>query len=699
MPAIIPIAAGLAATAATAAGTAGLISTTLALALSVGFSVVGAAAQFLTQRQARRRAGTRFGSASASSAELGSREAQQSLRASDGPRRIIVGRARVAAGAHPVFDSNGANKFLRLMCLHHGETNGFQKFELSGQEVTLDGSGYVTGSDNGKWDGLIRILTADGDPNQSAISALVSAYTPWTSAHRVRGTAMAFVEQTPVAIDDKRANDANRLHELHVTMDGDRIHDPRTGTTVWSDNAALVLRHYLTHPDGFRLPASRIDDAAFSIAADRCDELITLAGGGTVRRYRAQGAFTLDEERNAIAEAMLENMNGYRTFDSQGRVGVRIGTAPVTNLLTFSEDQVWIERLNPGRRLKTFRNSFVGLFNAEDHNYQSTTSPAQEDAGSVAALGRRQETLNLRFCPHNNQAQRLCRIKMKQAAAESVGELVTDLSGVNAKPGDTILLNYPSAMTDLPLRVVSRELDLVEGRVRFQVHSIAPDEEDWQTSFEVEAQEMPVLPDFSSILPTPTNVQIGAAASNVSQTTLGLLAEVSWVSPNDSSIVAEVEIAQTSNLNWFGKTTVRANQGSVEIGGAQDGVAYSGRVRFIGSGGRSTDYVQVNGGALRVTSLVLSAPSISASASSIDAGNPVTITVTAQNSVSVGTVIIRANGIDVHTQSIGAGATISQTFVPAAGSVSYTAVLVNVSGIEGTESSAVVVAVLGGGGT
>jgi hypothetical protein len=56
---------------------------------------------------------------------------------------------------------------------------------------------------------------------------------------------------------------------------GKKVYDPRTGQTVFSNNAALCIRDFLTSAYG--LNDSDIDDVSFSAAANICDEQIALA--------------------------------------------------------------------------------------------------------------------------------------------------------------------------------------------------------------------------------------------------------------------------------------------------------------------------------------------------------------------------------------------------------------------------------------
>lgn len=62
-----------------------------------------------------------------------------------------------------------------------------------------------------------------------------------------------------------------------VDCDGRKLYDPRTGSTAFSRNPALVLRDYLVNTRyGCRVPQDMIDDEAFAAAANVCDEVVTI---------------------------------------------------------------------------------------------------------------------------------------------------------------------------------------------------------------------------------------------------------------------------------------------------------------------------------------------------------------------------------------------------------------------------------------
>ena len=419
-----------------------------------------------------------------------SREAQQAIREGVTPRKMSAGTVRLGPDAHMVYDVSGED-FIRFLAINDGPIQSYETHYLQSEQVTLDGSLLVDNSIDGKWDGLVRIETTLGATDQAALASLVTDYGPWTSDHRCRGVAAVYIKQTPVPASDARARHIHaELFYNCVIKAASDIYDPRDQTTGWSDNAALVALWYLRHPQGRNLPDTLIDFDSFSVAADTCDELVTLAAGGTEKRYRSNATIARDEEPNDVLQRMLENMDASPTFDSEGKMGVRISTAAVTNLLTFTEDQVRETSFRSYQRAVDRYDRVEGAITSIDHEYQEISTSWGNETG-LATNGARIFEYNLPYCPTHTQAQRLMKKRFLRLTAAEQGVIQTDLSGYFAWPGTTVVLGWDTAETDKPLRVKSRQLNFSDSgwSVILEVESISDDYDVW----DAEESEQPAL--------------------------------------------------------------------------------------------------------------------------------------------------------------------------------------------------------------
>ena len=76
--------------------------------------------------------------------------------------------------------------------------------------------------------------------NQTVFSDLDSASTLWTSNHRLRGIACAYIR-----LEYDANVYMNGIPNISFKINGKKVYDPRTTTTVFPQNPALCLADYL----------------------------------------------------------------------------------------------------------------------------------------------------------------------------------------------------------------------------------------------------------------------------------------------------------------------------------------------------------------------------------------------------------------------------------------------------------------------
>ena len=100
-------------------------------------------------------------------------------------------------------------------------------------------------------------------------------------------------------------------------VQGKKVYDPRTSTTVYSDNPALAIRDYLTDSTyGFGASASEIDDTAITTVTNICEESVNLSGSGTEERYTINGTIDSANSPKQILENMLTSCGGVLTYQN-----------------------------------------------------------------------------------------------------------------------------------------------------------------------------------------------------------------------------------------------------------------------------------------------------------------------------------------------------------------------------------------------
>ena len=197
-------------------------------------------------------------------------------------RRIIYGEAMVSGPL--VFaastDSNNTLHLVIALAAHECEQIG--AIYLNDEAIgTLDGNGLVT---DGRFANQVTVKKYLGTATQTADPDLVAADVGWTTAHRLQGVTYLYLK-----LAYSRDVFPRGIPNIKAVVKGRKVYDPRSATTVWSANPALCIRDYLTAGFGLGCTSAELDDAAFSAAANLCDEAVTLAAGGTEARYTANG--------------------------------------------------------------------------------------------------------------------------------------------------------------------------------------------------------------------------------------------------------------------------------------------------------------------------------------------------------------------------------------------------------------------------
>ena len=164
------------------------------------------------------------------------------------------------------------NQYLHLVIAlagHEVEEIGDIYFD---DELALTGAGSAA---QGRFTGYAEIYKKLGDSSQTVETNLEAATATltngkWTSNHRLRGIAYVYIK---LSWSDQVF--VNGIPNVSAIVKGKKVYDPRTATTAYSANAALCLRDYLTDSTyGMGLASNEIDDTAFQVAANICDEQV-----------------------------------------------------------------------------------------------------------------------------------------------------------------------------------------------------------------------------------------------------------------------------------------------------------------------------------------------------------------------------------------------------------------------------------------
>ena len=416
--------------------------------------------------------------------------------------QIIYGRMRV--GGAIVFDeaTGDNNKFLhRIIAVAGHEVQSFDEIYVNDELLPTTSNGYLV-SDNyvkvtggsfsnveaGKYysitpsqefssqaeidafqatyglaataailERLIRVKTHNGSSDQTADSSLESESTKWTGNHRLRGIAYMYVR---LGFDADAF--PNGIPIITATVKGKKLYDPRTSTTVWSDNPALCLRDYLTSKYGLAEDEYNIDDTLVSSAANVCDQTNTLA---STTRYTCNGAFTTASTPYDMLSELLKSMGGSMWY-AQGkwRMKPAYWTSPVMDL---NEDDLR-SSISVGTRHSRRDNFNVikGTFRGEESNWQTTDYPQVTNSAFLSADNNQESVadVDLIFTDNSIEARRLALISLERNRQQLTVNGSFGLSTLELQVGDNIrLTNSRFGWTNKEFEVVSWSFGLTDG--------------------------------------------------------------------------------------------------------------------------------------------------------------------------------------------------------------------------------------------
>lgn len=227
-----------------------------------------------------------------------------------------------------------------------------------------------------------RVRWMLGTDDQAAFADLITQFpAEWTSAHTLSGIAYLVAE-----LDyDPDVYPAGIPNISAVVRGADEVYDPRTLTTGYSENPALLLRHYLLHPLGGRRTVAQLDGASLIEAANVCDTSVNYGAGATAL-YTAGTVANTEQTPGSVCDELAEAMAG-RWGYSGGVIRVRAGSVGAA---VAAIDADWLAEgsltVQPRRPRAELGNVMQGSFVDPASNWQLVPFPRVPEGAELAAM-------------------------------------------------------------------------------------------------------------------------------------------------------------------------------------------------------------------------------------------------------------------------------------------------------------------------
>lgn len=248
---------------------------------------------------------------------------------------------------------------------------------------------------------------------------------------------------------------------------------------------------------GQNLPAFRLPVSNWMVAANECDRLIPLAGGGSERQFRCGTVISCDMEPLAVIEKLKKACNG-RIAENGGVFKMLVG-APGAAVYSFSDGDVVVTKgqsFTPFPGLSETYNGIEATYPEPLEKWATKDAPARYSSALEAADGNRRLASGVTFeaVPFPVQVQRLMKLLLEEDRRFRVHSFYLPPDAWTLEPNDVV------SWTSVRNGYVNKKFLVVriDGERSMNqlvvLKEIDPSDYDWSTDEELPISTGPVGP-------------------------------------------------------------------------------------------------------------------------------------------------------------------------------------------------------------
>ena len=394
-----------------------------------------------------------------------------------------------------------------------------------------------------------RVRKYLGAPGQAADATMITNLPgTWTSAHKATGVAYLVVE-----LDYDADAFIGGVPNVSAVVRGMKCYDPRSGTTAWTENPALHARALATHRLGGRLPATLIDDASVSAAANVCDQTATyVVGSATHVRpiYRAGYAHSADRKPVDGITDLCIAMGGSWSW-SDGQLRLFAGSYVTPNPTTL--DETWLsddeaQQIQPALARQTLVNTVTAAFADQFQDYTVVPMPKLAPAAYLSTDGAvLPQDITYSAVNFSGQAQYLSACMMRRQRLGLTVKLRCNWRAWQVQAKDVQLVTLARfGWVNKPFEVLE-DTQTADGSIELTLQATDPSIWDMDAGFSA----TPVVP--NTLMPVPWGLPVITNLSAVS-------GDATLIRQADGTVVPQIKVT------WDPITDGRVLQGGyVEI--------------------------------------------------------------------------------------------------------------------------------------
>ena len=508
---------------------------------------------------------------------------------------------RVKASGPWVFADSYAGHFYKVLAIGTGELDEIEEFWCDDTLVGIDVDEWATTYPYKPpgYPSFLRIRYRLGLATETYYDELEDIFPEWDSDHRGDGISSLFITQRPVnaefiSFQFPQLTQTN----YRVVARGSKIYDPITATTIWTDNAAAVIRDYMTHADGMGLPLSLFTTtqatAGWLAAANRAAELVDLKAGGTEARYRLWGTYNFNERPADVLGRMLVSCDGRIIPTADGGITLDIGTWAEPTVVIDTEI-IGDFQIRRGRDIRTTANTVSATYMSPNHDYQTIDADRWIDDADVALRGEIVTDTSFIMTPSHAQCRRLMKLAAYRAKPNWLGTVQCNLAGLAAFGERFVRLTYAPFGIDEVMEVKDFRFNISDGgiltSVTIEFQSMPEAAYEWDPDTEEGTEPINEDIDVDHTIPVPTNF-----AGTIVVTTTGAgttrYALLTFDNSATDSLNPFIEGRAVGDTNWRA-IPVALDATSATSFPLDDLVEYEFRARNVSATGRSSEWTDV----------------------------------------------------------------------------------------------------------
>ena len=489
---------------------------------------------------------------------------QRTVRSTTEPQKIIYGEALVS----------GPISFIGLSGTDNSDL--YQTIVLAGHEVTditdihmddvvitdsqinggSDAGGNVTAGTFGpKNSNTICVIKKHlGEAFQTADVLLTGPFANYTSAHR--GDGIAYLAMKWVLNEDSAETwDKFAPSNVRALVKGKSVFDPRTDTTVYSDNPALCLADYLTDTIlGMGIPTSKIDWDSVTTAANGCDVSVSVPNG-TEKRFTCNGVLFATDSHQKNINKILSSMNGNLVY-SNGKYIVHAGIFEAATETLNEDDLIGAISIKTSLERSDRFNTIKGLFIDPAQNHKSSEFPKVQLADAVSRDNNEILEKEVQYPMTNSSymAQRLSHKLIRLSDQQKVVSFPANLSALRITAGDRVQVSVEELNWSNKIFQCAGWTFSEDGGVNLTLR------EDSSTSY-----NDPLIAEYSTITATGdiTDAFRGVPSPSGLTATPGLKSnDLSWVNPGKTNDFGTIYVYASKNANFSSAIKIGETNGT-----------------------------------------------------------------------------------------------------------------------------------------